>query len=39
MHVAVGKVKATSEYGNSFHSFSHVCPKKLSKTTEQLQVW
>ena len=38
MHVAVGKVKATWEYGNSFHSFSHGYLKKFSKTTKKIQV-
>ena len=38
MHVAVGKVKATWEYGNSFHSFSHGYRKNLSKTIEKIQV-
>ena len=38
MHVAVGKVKAAWEYGNSFHSCSHGYLKKFSKTTEKIQV-
>ena len=38
MHVAVGKVKAAWEYGNSFHSFSHGDLKKFSKTSEIIQV-
>ena len=39
MYLAVGKVEATCEYGNSFHSFSHGCIKKLSKYKEKTQVW
>ena len=38
MHVAVCKVKAAWEYGNSFHSFSHGYLKKFNKTTEKIQV-
>ena len=39
MHVAVGKVKATWEYGNFFHLFSNGYLKKVSKTREKNQVW
>ena len=39
MHVAVGKIKAAWEYGNSLDSFSHSYLKKLGKTTEKIQVW
>ena len=38
MHVAMGKLKAAWEYGNSFHSFSHDDLKKFSKTIENIQV-
>ena len=31
MHVAVGKVKAAWEYGNSLHSFSHGYLKKIQQ--------
>ena len=37
MHVAVGKIKAACEYGNSFHSFSDGYLKKVSKPTEKIQ--
>ena len=38
MYLAVGKVKAAWEYGNSVHSFSCGYLKKLSNSKEKTQV-
>ena len=36
MCLAVGKIKAAWEYGNSFHSFSRGYLEKSSKTKERI---